>query len=141
MYARLLTTIDGLTGPVLLVDPYLPSRDLLALLELPGIKRVLARDTGTESETRPDRRRRLAIALGARPEVELRFSRDLHDRLAIPSDGGAVMIGSSLGGRKVTVATRLSDQITASLRSHYEEVWNHAEPLEPIQRSEQSVLE
>lgn len=141
-YARLLTEIDRL-GEALLVDPYLPSQDLFALLSLPGITRVLTKDTRVAGEQRDDRRRRLAVALGSQDRAELRFVessvRELHDRYVIPADGSALMIGTSLGGTQVTVTTRLSLDTTELLRTHYEALWGAAEALPPIQRPDAST--
>ncbi len=140
--ARLLTEIDRL-GESLLVDPYLPSQDLFALLSLPGITRVLTKDTRISSEQRDDRRRRLAVALGSQSRAELRLLdpsiRELHDRYVIPVVGSALMIGTSLGGTQVTVTTQLSADTTELLRSHYGAIWSVAQPLAPIQRSDRSA--
>lgn len=142
VYARLLTEIDRL-GESLLVDPYLPSQDLFALLSLPGITQVLTRDTGISGEQRDDRRRRLAVALGSQSRGELRLLdpsiRELHDRYVIPTVGSALMIGTSLGGTQVTVTTQLSEDTTALLRSHYGAIWSVARSLAPIQRPDQSA--
>jgi hypothetical protein len=72
VYSKLLTEIDKQTS-ALVVDPYLPSGDLLTLIELPSVARVLTRDTRIQGQGQEERRRHLALALGAKPEVELRF--------------------------------------------------------------------
>ncbi|WP_167050750.1 hypothetical protein [Salinibacterium sp. ZJ77] len=137
VYARLLTEIDKLDG-ALVVDPYLPAADLLALLELPSVERVLSKDTWTKGVKRDARRRHLQLALGAKPEVELRFLdseiQELHDRLVLPRRGLGLMIGTSLGGTQVTVITHLSDDTTSLLRRHYEDLWQQAVPVAPIAR-------
>jgi hypothetical protein len=137
-YARLLTEIDK-QQRALVIDPYLPSGDLLTLIELASVERVLTRDIGTHGQGREERKRHLAIALGARPEVQLRFLppevKELHDRLVLPrSEGAGLMIGTSLGGSQVTVISHLSEDTTSVLRGHYEALWVQGEPLEPIER-------
>lgn len=139
VYARLLTEIDKLPES-LVVDPYLPPADLLALLELPSVNRVLTKDASIKGQKQEDRRRHLAIGLGSRPEVELRFlpaeMRELHDRhvLAGSGDEGGLTIGTSLGGSQMTVITHLGVETTQVLRSHYDSLWERALPLEPIAR-------
>lgn len=137
-YAKMLTEIDKQIG-ALVVDPYLPSGDLLTLISLPNVKRVLSRDINANGQKKDERRRHLAIALGARPEVELRFLplnvKELHDRIVLPSPGGeGLMIGTSLGGTQLTVITHLSRETTDVLREHYEGLWKQAVKLDPIER-------
>lgn len=138
VYAKLLTEIDK-QERALVVDPYLPSADLLNLIELPGVERVLTRDTNVHGQKKDERRRHLAIALGARPDVELRFLsqevKELHDRLVLPTGVGAgLMIGTSLGGTQLTVVSHLSEDTTEVLRHHYELLWSRGEKLEPVER-------
>lgn len=137
VYAKLLTEIDKLEN-VMVVDPYLPSEDLLALLGLPAVNRVLSRDTHIRGQAQEDRRRRLQIAIGARPDVELRFqspgARELHDRVVLPETGPGLMMGTSLGGAQMTVITHLSDDTTVVLREHYEQLWVESEQVAPISR-------
>ncbi len=138
VYAKLLTEIDKLSNS-LVVDPYLPPADLFALLELPNVTRVLTKDASIKGQNEGDRRRHLAIALGSRPEMAVRFlptrMRELHDRLVLPGgDQGGLSIGTSLGGSQVTVITHLGIESTQVLRAHYDALWDQAVPLEPIAR-------
>ncbi len=136
-YSKLLTEIDK-QADALVIDPYLPSGDMLTLIELPSVRRVLTRDISIKGQKQEERKRHLAIALGARPDVELRFLdkaiKELHDRYVLPSQGEGLMIGTSLGGTQLTVVTHLSADSTDVLRQHYEKVWEQATPLAPIAR-------
>ncbi|KQV07340.1 hypothetical protein [Leifsonia sp. Root112D2] len=136
-YSKLLTEIDKQPS-ALVIDPYLPSGDLLTLIELPSVKRVLTRDISIKGQKQEERKRHLAIALGARPEVELRFLpveiKELHDRYVLPSSGEGLMIGTSLGGSQLTVVTHLGADSTDVLLKHYETLWEQATPLAPIER-------
>lgn len=136
-YAQLLTRIDEMES-TLVVDPYLPPDDLFTLLRLPGVERVLTKETQIRGLSKAERTHRLAIALGARQEVELRFvasgSGELHDRLVIPSTGDALIMGTSLGGTQLTVVTRVGAETTAVLRAHYEQVWRTGSPVDPVAR-------
>ncbi|GEB47289.1 hypothetical protein MTE01_32340 [Microbacterium testaceum] len=137
-YAELLTRINDVPG-ALVIDPYLRAQDLSALLALPNVRRVMTTDGSAGGLPRAERRTKLQIALGARPGVELRFpergSRELHDRLVLPHQGGeALSLGTSLGGTQLTVITRLGRESTGALRSHYEGVWLSGQTLPPIHR-------
>ena len=136
-YSRLLTEIDKQIG-ALIIDPYLPPAALLTLLELPNVTRILSKDTRINGQSQDERRRHLAITLGARSDVELRFLpssiRELHDRYVIPTSGEGLMIGTSLGATQVTVMTHLGSDTTEHLRDHYEDLCLKADRLEPIER-------
>jgi len=138
MYARFLTEVDKQES-ALVVDPYLPPDALFALIELPGVRRVLTRDTGIKGHERQARKRQLAIAIGVKPEVELRFLpkdvNELHDRYVLPEYAGeGLMVGTSLGGTQLTVVTHLSASTTQVLRKHYDTLWETASRLKPIAR-------
>lgn len=142
-YAELLTRVNDVQD-AMVVDPYLPPDDLRALLRLDNIRRVLTLDQRAAGLDRDDRRTKLGIALGARPDVQLRFARsvdrELHDRLMLPSgQGEAMILGTSLGGTQLTVITRLGAAATDVLRNHYESVWEASQVLEPIGRHENEV--
>lgn len=137
-YSELLTRVNDVQE-AMIVDPYLPPEDLRALLRLDNIRSVLTLDKGAAGLQRQDRRKKLGIALGARPEVELRFApadaRELHDRLVLPAKRGeALFLGTSLGGTQVTVITRLGVETTEVLRAHYTDLWEAGERLDPIGR-------
>lgn len=138
VYAELLTRIDDVEASML-IDPYLHPRDLTALLKLSEVRRVLTLNTQIKGMSREERTQKHRISLGARPEVELRFasdeSRELHDRMIIPSgDGESLMVGTSLGGTQLTVITRVGAGPTAALRAHYDSIWDAGGPVEPIVR-------
>ena len=137
-YSKMLTEIDKQTDAIV-IDPYLPASDLITLLELPSVSRVLTKDTAIKGQKQDERRRHLAIALGARPEVELRFLppqlKELHDRYVLSAQGEGIMFGTSLGGTQVTVITHLSADTAEVLRTHYDELWNQGVPLAPIERA------
>ncbi|MEV8183285.1 hypothetical protein [Specibacter sp. NPDC078692] len=138
VYAELLTRINDVPDSMV-IDPYLHPRDLLTLLQLPTIHRFLTRDHDAGGMNKHDRRQKFRIALGARPDRELRFiangSKELHDRLVIPQKGGeALLIGTSLGGTQITVVTRLGTGATHALRDHYNTLWDSSSTVEPIQR-------
>ncbi|TFC22089.1 hypothetical protein E3O55_18910 [Cryobacterium sp. MDB1-18-2] len=135
-YAKLLAEIDRREN-AMIVDPYLPSTEVVSLVQLSNVTRFLTRDVKAAGQAKEPRRRHLAYALGARNGVELRFAAAglLHDRLVIPSRGQGLTIGTSLGGGQMTVMTNLSEQTTKVLREHYETVWSTATPLRPVSRS------
>lgn len=137
-YAQLLTRIDDVAD-AMVIDPYLPPADLAVLLQLGSVRRVLTNDQNAAGLSKADRGQKLRIALGARPGVELRFApakgNTLHDRLVLPRLGGeGMLLGASLGGSQLTVATRLSAESTSVLRAHYEVVWRDGTTAKPIGR-------
>jgi hypothetical protein len=142
VYSQLLTEIDKLDG-ALVVDPYLPSTDLLTLMQLPGVARVLTRDLKIAGEKQVERRRHLAIALGSRPGVELRFLptdvKELHDRYVIARHGSGISIGTSLGGTQVTVVQHLGPETVEVLRDHYNALWDLGDALDPIVRADEVI--
>lgn len=139
VYAELLAHIDDV-GDSMVIDPYLNPADLLVLLKLSGTRRFLTLDRGAAGLQKQKRKDQLQIAIGARPDLELRFaaskdSKELHDRLVIPQKGGeALTFGTSLGGTQLTVVTRLGAGTTNALREHYAPVWENGIPVEPIHR-------
>lgn len=137
-YAELLTRIDDVAD-AMVIDPYLPPADLAVLLQLGSVRRVLTNDQKAAGLEKADREQKLRIALGARPGVELRLApakgNTLHDRLVLPRSGGeGMLLGASLGGSQLTVATRLSTEATSALRAHYDAVWRDGVRAEPIGR-------
>lgn len=143
-YSQLLTEIDK-QSHALVVDPYLPSGDLLTLIELPSVERVLTLDLSIKGQKQDERRRHLVIGLGARPDLELRFLpkeiMELHDRYVLPATGAGLMIGTSLGGSQLTVVTHLGADSSDVLRQHYAELWEQGIPLAPIGRLKVDAVE
>lgn len=140
-YAELLAEIDKCRDS-LIIEPYIPPTEFASLLKLPEVRRVLTKETFIiqhgEKVGANDRRRQLAIALGARSDAELRVLpkaiKELHDRYVLPSSGNGLMIGTSLGGTQLTVVVHLSEDSTQTLREHYDKLWSQAEAVEPIGR-------
>ena len=141
-YAHVLTQIDSVESS-LVIDPYLPSRDLPQLLQLNNVNRVLtlrrASGKNIAGESVDQRHTNLRVSAGARPEVEVRFvedgSRELHDRLVLARDGSSgLMLGTSSGGTQMTVITRLSPDTARVLISHYEPLWEDGSRVDPIGR-------
>lgn len=132
VYASILTELARLDD-VLFVDPYLAADDLVVLQQLDTIGRVL---TGSklvhDRREQGNRRALLAIAVGKKPGLEVRTSREIHDRYAIPRSGAGLMLGASLGSAKMTTVIRLSDEVTATLRAHLEGVWIGADPVDAL---------
>jgi len=138
VYAELLSRIDDVADSMI-IDPYLHPRDLMALLKLSTVRRVLTRDISVKGMKKNERTQKIKIALGARPDVELRLARgdsgELHDRLIIPGESGeSLFLGTSLGGTQITVITRLGVGPTSALRGHYNTVWDSSTKVVPIER-------
>lgn len=147
-YVQMLREIAKLDD-VMIIDPYLPSPDLEALVRYPNVKRVLTIDADVVGEKKSVRRTNLANVLGATDHpVELRVDKTttpkrLHDRLVLPSRGSALTMGASLGALQPTALVHVGEGTTDVLRTHYEAIWATSEKLEPSQlpRSEPSAAE
>lgn len=141
VYAELLTRIDDI-GDSLVIDPYLHPRDLSVLLQLSSTRRFLTLNKDAAGLKKQARMNKFKIHMGAKPDKELRFastkdSPELHDRLFIPQQGGeALSIGTSLGGKQVTVITRLGNGTTNALREHYNSLWERGTRVDPILRED-----
>lgn len=139
-YAEVLTQIDSIPDS-LVVDPYLQARDLTVLLQLRHVNRVLIRPARAQGVTQEERQHQLRIAVGARPDAQLRGASgtpsELHDRVVLSRDGTqALFLGTSLGGTQMTVLTRVEGTTAAVLRDHYEAIWQSAERMVPIARDQ-----
>ncbi|PCN48956.1 hypothetical protein Csp2054_05180 [Curtobacterium sp. 'Ferrero'] len=120
---------------VLVVDRFLGAADVVVLGQLHAVRRVLTGSTRSHSRgERSDaaRRDQLAIAVGSLSDVRVRFSTELHDRYMLPSDGKGLMLGGSLGGRKITAAVELSEPATRHLRAEFDAVWDRSSPVEGV---------
>jgi hypothetical protein len=135
VYAQLLQELTT-REDVIIVDPYLGAADVAVLGSLTSVRRVLtgpspSRDRGEQNAT--TRREQLAIAAGTSHQLEVRTSRELHDRYMLPSSSGTgLMLGASLGGSKVTAAVEISEEATAMLLIEFNRIWSTAEPVVPI---------
>lgn len=135
-YAQVLETLNNMDN-ILLVDPYLAVVDLNVIAKVGNVTRVL---TGTipvadRGEVRGDSKRRLVglgIFAGTTPATEVRTSKRIHDRYALPSTGRGYMIGASMGSTKVTALVELSDSATRTLLAEHSEIWAEAQKVEPI---------
>lgn len=101
-YAQVLTQIDSIPDS-LMIDPYLQAQDLSVLLQLRHVERVLIRPVRAHGTSVEDRLQQLRIAVGARPDVQLRAAShtpsELHDRVVLSREGShALLLGTSLGG-------------------------------------------
>ncbi len=119
-------------GKGLLVDPYLKVGDLHRIAVSTQLTRLLV--TGG-----PQNKRELAAIqtfldsprLDRR--VEVRSSKDLHDRVLVAEDGSVLTLGTSLNGvgRKLTVLSPIPPPRHTVFRAAYEEIWNRAELVGP----------
>lgn len=120
---------------VIVVDRYLGAADVVTVGGLAAVRRVL---TGPRPSS--DRRERsaaarqdqLALAVGSLTDLQIRLSTELHDRYMLPSNGTGLMLGGSLGGRKVTAAVELSEPVTRHLRDEFDAIWNRATPIAAV---------
>lgn|GEM_PF-6596102 len=120
---------------VLVVDRFLGAVDVVTLGGLAAVRRVLTgkqpsldrRESSTDA-----RRDQLALAVGSLSDVQVRLSTDLHDRYMLPVEGRGLMLGGSLGGRKITAAVELSETVTKRLRDEFDAVWEHATPVQGV---------
>lgn len=134
VYAAILEEIAGMDR-VMFVDRYLGASDAKVLVQIKSTERILTgpRPVVDRLEASPEwREQQLSFAAGVRPEVEIRLSQAMHDRYALPATGRGLMLGSSLGGRKLTVALSLSEQATAELRAAHEKFWAEGQPITPL---------
>lgn len=120
---------------VLVVDRFLGAADVVTLGGLAAVRRVL-----TGAQPSRDRRERsvaarrdqLALAVGSLTDVQVRLSTELHDRYMLPADGAGLMLGGSLGGRKLTAAVELSDAVTRRLRDEFDAIWDRSTPVDAV---------
>lgn len=127
-YAQLMSRI-GSFEQCMVVDPYLDQDQLLTLATFPTVTRILTSDKHARTK-KPV----FALVLGSAPHLEVRMAKekDLHDRIVIPSEGGALMLGSSLNAitRRFGVATTLEEASSLLIRDHYDNVWGGAAAVE-----------
>lgn len=130
LFAHHLSTLSH----VLVVDPYLAGAFFPVLANMPSIRRLLIRKSKAAGQSWADRAGSIRATLALVPGIEVRFteSRDLHDRLVLPSVGRGVLLGGSLGGRQANTAISLPEHMTTLHRDAMQAIWDEAESLEPI---------
>jgi len=135
-YAQLMAKISGL-AECLIIDPYLDEQQLLTLAGFPNVTRILTGDKYLTSKAPL-----FSLALQAAPHLEVRTVQqgDLHDRFAIPAEGSAYMLGSSLGSiaKRFGVATTLEESSSRLISANYESIWKRGKSIpkhEPKERS------
>lgn len=113
----------------MIVDPYLDQDQLLTLATFPTVTRILTSNRNAKS-----RKPVFAIVPGSAPHLEVRMAaeKELHDRIVIPAEGGALMLGSSLNSitRRFSVGTTLEESSSRLIRAHYDSLWDQASTVE-----------
>jgi hypothetical protein len=142
-YLAFIDAIQRVRGEsaVMIVDPYMPSSHLPALVRNAGVTRLLTSDVGVHDagESREKRTAAFQLILGAqeRSGLRIRYAARgaIHDRLILPDEGAGLMLGRSLGGRQMTAVVELDEVITELFRDHYRARWDNATPVEPTDLS------
>lgn len=136
-YAQLMSKIAGFED-CLVVDPYLELEQLQTLGTFQSVTRILTSNKDSRRKTPV-----FAMVLEAFPHLSVRMAEQklLHDRIVMPSDGSALMLGSSLASitRRFGVATPLEATSSRLIRKHYDEIWAGAKAIDPAP-SEPAVL-
>ncbi|WIV44708.1 MULTISPECIES: hypothetical protein [Glutamicibacter] len=130
-YATALNVIASVDD-ALLVDAFLRIQELQDISGFDNVDRILVRDSISSNDSMT-----LSVALGALHAagraMQIRKAPGLHDRYVIPPEGNVVMLGTSLNGvgKKISTVTHLGGEPSQVLRSHYQTVWERAEPIAP----------
>jgi hypothetical protein len=114
------------SGRCLVVDPYCTEEDVYKLIRESTCNRILR-----GPRAKGDLKLLLSMVPPDRP-LEVRISEEIHDRHIIPEIGPVLMIGASLGGigrKKPSVLVTLSEALSLSVRSTYEEIWEKADTV------------
>jgi hypothetical protein len=137
-YAQLMSRIASFEE-CLVVDPYLDQDQLLTLATFPTVTRILTSNKNSKSK-KPV----FGIVLGSAPHLEVRMAEEklLHDRIVIPSDGNALMLGSSLNAitRRFGVATPLEETSSRLIREEYNKIWAAANVVERASNEQKGGL-
>lgn len=142
-YLAFIDAIQRVRGDsaVMVVDPYMPSAHLPALVGSAGVTRLLTSDVAVHdaAESREKRKTAFGLLLGAHAEGGLRVRYAargaIHDRLILPDKGAGLMLGRSLGGRQMTAVVELDEAITDLFRDHYRARWDEAVSVDPVDLS------
>lgn len=130
-YPMLIGHLAGV-GPGLLVDPYLKLDGLHALVVSTQLTRVLVSAQPSNVGVLAAMQVHLDSTSLSR-NIEVRASKELHDRVVIGDEGDVYTLGSSLNGvgRKTTVFTPMPDSAAQALEDEYEELWEAATLVGP----------
>jgi len=113
-------------GAGMLVDPYCREVQLNELLRYTETSRVLVGPAVANED--------FDLTLGrvrAPRQLEVRVSKDVHDRHVIPDYGPVMAFGASMNGvgrNKPTIVVRLSEAMSGPVRQTYNDLWEKAEP-------------
>lgn len=127
-YAQLVSRISGFTD-CMIVDPYLDLDQFITLSGISSVTKILTSNKNSKSMAPV-----FVAGLAAVPHLELRMAEQklLHDRIVIPSEGNALMLGSSLNSitRRFGVATPLEETSSRLIRDEYNKIWKSSKPLQ-----------
>ena len=132
-YAQLMAKIAGL-GECMIVDPYLDPDQLLTLATFPSVTRILTSNYESKKKS-PAFGVILASASASHLQLRMVDRKHLHDRIVMPSQGSALVLGSSLNSiaRRFGVATPLEESSSRLILAKYDAIWAEATPIEPAQ--------
>ncbi|MGI8425769.1 MAG: hypothetical protein ACR2FO_02635 [Actinomycetota bacterium] len=111
-------------GKCLVVDPYGYEDQIFQLVKHTEAERILIGPSPAKQD--------FGLILGAiQPprRLELRVSKEIHDRHVIPPSGKVLALGASMNGvgqDKPTILIHLSEDLSVSVRKTYEEIWSRA---------------
>lgn len=125
-FADLKNIVNGAQTGLMVIDPYFDGTAFDAYLSSApsGIAvRVLADRYASDVATYVDKHR-----LQYKSLLELRSSKELHDRIVLVDDDAAWIMGGSIkdAGKKATYLIPLASPIAAAKKSIYADIWNRA---------------
>lgn len=124
-YPTLVGILAG-AGAGLLVDPYLKLGDLHTIVVNTQLSRLLVLG---KSNNLGEIASMQTYLQGSLPrQIEVRSSKELHDRILVAEDGGVFTVGASLNGigRNMTVVSPMPSPARESLKAEYERLWSEA---------------
>lgn len=132
-YAQLMARI-GSFDECMVVDPYLDQDQLLTLATFASVTRILTSNYDSKKKA-PAFGVVLASESAAHLQLRTVEPKLLHDRIVIPSEGSALMLGSSLNSiaRRFGVATPLEESSSRLILAKYNAIWEDATPIAPAQ--------
>jgi hypothetical protein len=125
-FTDLKNIVNGAQNGLMVIDPYFDGAAFDAYLSAApaGIAiRVLADRYASDVATYVDKHR-----LQYKSLVELRSSKELHDRIVIVDDEATWIMGGSIkdAGKKATYLIPLASAIAAAKKTIYADIWNRA---------------
>jgi hypothetical protein len=124
-FADLKNIVNGAQSELMVIDPYFDGTAFDAYLSAvpPGVVvHVLADRYANDVATYVEKHR-----LQYKSTLELRSSKELHDRIVLADDEAWIMGGSIKdAGKKATYLIPLASPIAASKKAIYAEIWNRA---------------